>query len=1342
MRPHTPVRSLSAGLLAIALAVGSWLSPAPSLAADTAAARGGTGTGEAAALSPGVTATNQIIVRWGSGGAQLAKSEALRTTLLARAIGSPVAFVRTGANGTAIYRLAARLGSRAATKLGALRRVQGIASVQPDRILHRSDAPSDPYAELQWSLLSPADGGSMYGMDPTAVWPTTTGTGVVVAVVDTGITDHLDLAGQTLPGYDMISEPMVAGDGDGRDANPTDEGDWDDMNWSSWHGTHVAGTIAALAGNGLGVFGAAPGVKILPVRVLGHGGGYETDIMDGVTWAAGGSVDGAPDNANPARVINLSLGGLGQCDAYSQAAIDTARAAGALVVVAAGNDDSDAATTMPANCAGVLAVAATDSSGHKAGFSNFGTTVGIAAPGVNILSTMNAGRTIPAPNPGGSVYATYSGTSMATPHVVAAAALLAAAYPDLSGDAIASLLRGSATPFPAHAAGDAEPCSVVGCGAGIVNVPAAFERLQSGPPIVDTPSLPSWTRGGHAITISATAISGAGIASAAAALDGGSLMAMTASDGSFGGTGERVELTVAAPMTEGPHTICVTAVAGSTLESTPACASFGVDSTVPTKGTARVSSTSVVAGQPVEISQTFADSTSGIASLSLTWDGTPVVASTNAGALGGASETALGIAGGGATSIVAGIGHSCVLTPGGAVACWGNNDAGQLGDGTLTSRSVARLVKVGGPAISVAGSAVHGCAVRADHHLVCWGTDEGGQFGTTSISGTPPMEIPGVTDAVSVAAGIDYTCYLHQAGTVDCLGTFMSSDQRVAPFAVDTSSLENVVAIAGGFLAACALIEDGTVKCWGAGPLGELGNAKLNDSQVPVTVSGVHDAIAISAGDEFACAIRSEGAVWCWGANIYGELGTVPSQLPSELPPHSSKPVRVPGPAMVTAVTAGFSHACATGPDATWCWGDNQVGELGTGADSDAEPPTQLSLGSIVSIAAGLGTTCAVASGGGVRCWGAAWGGMLGDGVPLASAPAAGEPTPRHVVGFGGAPSVGDHSLCLAASDPAGNKSAPTCRTVTVSATTASAPTAVTAQAGNGQVTVHWKPPTTGGGSPITGYKVTSSLVAGACTVNASARSCTFPGLTNGLVHVFTVRARTSKGLGDPATVAAIPAAGTVAARALTTGKVDVRHGRVPVLVTLGTSVPAATPGLAYRFAFRTATSTVPGQATSGATGLVSAPVGSALTYLGWATVGGAATPVVTSLPATVAATQDTSSALHFAGAWTRLHSTTAYGHSLRYASAAGRKVTFRVKGSSVAWVGAVGPNRGKARVYVDGHLRATVDLYAHSAALGRVVWASSLGAGTHTVKIVVLGTRNRHSRGTRVDVDAILRMS
>jgi serine protease len=215
--------------------------------------------------------------------------------------------------------------------------------------------------------------------------------------------------------------------------------------------------------------------------VLGRCGGYTSDIADAMVWASGGTVTGVPANANKARVLNLSLGGSGACDTTTQNAINSARSRGAVVVVAAGNSNTNAINSNPANCAGVITVAATNRSGGKASYSNYGTNVAIAAPGgdsgAGILSTLNSGTTTPASDN----YAWYMGTSMATPHVAGVVALMLSANPNLTPDDVAAKLKSTARAFPA-------PCS--GCGAGIVNAAAAVNAALASA----TTTTQTWTK--------------------------------------------------------------------------------------------------------------------------------------------------------------------------------------------------------------------------------------------------------------------------------------------------------------------------------------------------------------------------------------------------------------------------------------------------------------------------------------------------------------------------------------------------------------------------------------------------------------------------------------------------------------------------------------------------------------------------------------------------------------------------------------------------------------------------------------------------------------------------------
>ena len=333
----------------------------------------------------------------------------------------------------------------------------GADVVRANRALSRSDAealmrriaadPNVEYVEVDvrmYPILSPNDSryadqwhyfGATAGINAPAAWDKSTGSGIVVAVVDTGRTPHSDLDANTVAGYDFISNTTTSQDGNGRDNNPNDQGDWYTNSAcgtnappsanSSWHGTHVAGTIGAVTNNSKGVAGVAFGAKIQHVRVLGRCGGSLSDIADGVTWASGGTVSGIPANSTPAQIINMSLGGGGSCSTTYQNAINGAVGRGSTVIVAAGNSNNNAANNQPANCANVVTVGAIDSNGARSVWSStqkssYGSVVDLAAPGSNIWSTLNSGTQ----GQGSESYASYGGTSMATPHVAGVAALV------------------------------------------------------------------------------------------------------------------------------------------------------------------------------------------------------------------------------------------------------------------------------------------------------------------------------------------------------------------------------------------------------------------------------------------------------------------------------------------------------------------------------------------------------------------------------------------------------------------------------------------------------------------------------------------------------------------------------------------------------------------------------------------------------------------------------------------------------------------------------------------------------------------------------------------------------
>lgn len=357
--------------------------------------------------------------------------------------------------------------------------------IEIDQMLKPFATPNDPRYDDQWHYYEQAGGLNL----PTA-WDTATGSGVTVAVLDTGYRPHIDLNANILPGYDMISDTFVANDGGARDSDARDPGDAvsagecgnnNSAQGSSWHGTHVAGTVAAVTNNGEGVAGVAYDAKVVPVRVLGKCGGLTSDIADGIIWASGGSVSGVPANANPADVINMSLGGSGSCSSTTQNAINQARNNGTVIVIAAGNDNDNANNYNPGNCNGVVNVASVGRNGGRAYYSNYGTSIDVAAPGgaqsfandsEGILSTHNSGSS----SPSSDSYHYSQGTSMAAPHVAGVAALIKQAKPTATPDEIESILKSSTRSFPAT-------CN--NCGTGIVDAAAAVAAASGGttPPV-------------------------------------------------------------------------------------------------------------------------------------------------------------------------------------------------------------------------------------------------------------------------------------------------------------------------------------------------------------------------------------------------------------------------------------------------------------------------------------------------------------------------------------------------------------------------------------------------------------------------------------------------------------------------------------------------------------------------------------------------------------------------------------------------------------------------------------------------------------------------------------------
>ena len=406
-----------------------------------------------------------------------------------------------------------------------------VRSIVPDvREQALSVTPNDVRFPSQWwlqTLVAERAGVANF----STAWLRSTGNPVsgptpVVAVLDSGITSHPDLNARLLPGWDFVSNPIYANDGNGRDNDPQDPGDaisdtdrsanpdafsgCPPAPRSSWHGTIMAGQVGAVSNNVEGVAAGNWFARVVPVRIAGKCGAAVSDIIDGMRWAAGLPVDGVPLNPNPARVIVVGYGGIDTCDVNSAdnsiaatarlyvSALAEVRQAGALVVAAAGNLRS--AVGRPASCAGAFGVTSLNREGFKAAYANFGAGLSLATPGGDggtggtcdaelgdggIVSTGNLGLT----NPGAAGYASASGTSFAAPAVAAAATLMLAISPALTVAQMEDGLKRSARPFvevpplgSCSLSGNRSRCgcTTVSCGAGMLDVDEAL-RFAAAP---------------------------------------------------------------------------------------------------------------------------------------------------------------------------------------------------------------------------------------------------------------------------------------------------------------------------------------------------------------------------------------------------------------------------------------------------------------------------------------------------------------------------------------------------------------------------------------------------------------------------------------------------------------------------------------------------------------------------------------------------------------------------------------------------------------------------------------------------------------------------------------------
>jgi alpha-tubulin suppressor-like RCC1 family protein len=365
---------------------------------------------------------------------------------------------------------------------------------------------------------------------------------------------------------------------------------------------------------------------------------------------------------------------------------------------------------------------------------------------------------------------------------------------------------------------------------------------------------------------------------------------------------------------------------------------------------------------------------------------TPAAASISVGqkqsfkATGTFSDGSAHVLGRAASDIAPGNTNTCVMLTSGGVDCWGNNDLGQLGDGSTVNSLIARAVK----GISTAramdlGPGSFGCAVLASGAIKCWGyipTDGGAMIATRAV------RVPGISSATGVAVGEGHGCAVLASGAVRCWGSNIHGElgdgtNAGSGAAVGVTGVDSATAVDVSWGHSCARLASGAVQCWGYGQYGELGNGTTTSSHVPVTVKGISNSTAVATGSGFSCALLASGEVQCWGSGAaYGQLG-------SGSYTNSSVPVYVAGISTATAITAGSSHVCAvlSGGSAV-CWGLNNQGQLGNGSTKVSSSNTPIPVSEItapVELVAGSGYTCALLSDGAMRCWGSDRQGQLGD---------------------------------------------------------------------------------------------------------------------------------------------------------------------------------------------------------------------------------------------------------------------------------------------------------------------------------------------------------------------------
>ncbi len=786
-----------------------------------------------AATATDYTDTDRIIVRLKSAAAQeitrapAGDREKKRRDFAKRletVAGEVLQHTRSMGDGSQVLKLSARKNKGQITALAAkLERDPDVLEVLPDRLYFPQLVPNDAQFANQWALSA------ANGVNAPGAWDISTGSSsLVIAILDTGRLPHSELSVRWIGGHDFVSAPERGNDGDSRDGDPADPGDWltageslagplagCPVTDSRWHGTAMAGVIGAAANNASGIAGINWNSRLLPVRVVGKCGGYESDIADGLRWSIGLPVPDVANNANPARVVNMSLASAGICSSIMQSAVADIVNSGVPIIAAAGNSSASAIGFSPGNCSGVIAVGAVDKNGGKPTYSNFGTPIALSAPGGSgsipseaILTTRNQGLTTPSAN--NDTYQTVVGTSIATAHVTGIVSLLLSITPELTPQNLRDILVNSSRTFPTNTTAampgpSQADCTVSLCGSGIANAQVAAQMAFDWRNV--TPQ------------IAAGRYHSVGIRS-----DGKVLAWGRNSSGQLGDGTNTARATPVQVLFAGAR--AVSAGHASTLY-------LRVDGTVWGVG----ENTFGQLGDGTTTNRSIPVPVTGLANV---------------------------------TSMATGANHSIARRADGTVWTWGRNDAGQLGDGTLVSRAAPAQVPALSGVVMVAAGNARSFALKADGTVWSWGNNTFGSLGDgTSINRSSPVQVAGVSNMVRIvthSTSFD-TFAIRSDGTLWTLGSATPSQYGTG---------NDYLRAAVGDSNYLAVRSAGQLWSWGNNYNSSNGRGTtINNSDAPAPIPALSTIVDTAAASCQSMALKSDGTVWMWGYNSDGQLGNL-----------------------------------------------------------------------------------------------------------------------------------------------------------------------------------------------------------------------------------------------------------------------------------------------------------------------------------------------------------------------------------------------------------------------------------------------------------------------------------